>query len=190
MKDILITPKGKTKVVAVAQTEKAFKVFLEAGIKENEELEGPKNNVASLLAWAVSCGLSVDSQIAVTIKPLLSQYYPKFETDFNDGFKSIDKAIENSNKNLEHLKDIDSFAKKSKQLKFRFFSLNVADGKVFYQITKVTKTKATVTLCHGICLDDYCDRILGEESTIPLEKAQEFVEQRDRIEELMAKNKK
>jgi len=188
MKDILITPKGKTKVVAVAQTAKAKEIFKESGLKDLDQLEGHKTHIASLLAWAVSHNLSVDSKVPITIQPLLSQYYPKFQ--IGEDFSKIDEMIENSNKNLEHLKDIDKFAKKNKQLLFRYFYLNVADGRAFYQITKVTKTKAIVTLCDGICLDNYADRVLGEESTIPLTQAQEFVEQRDRIEELFSNKKK
>lgn len=177
MKDILITPKGKTKVVAIAQTKKAKEIFVESGLKETDELEGHKTHIASLLAWAVSNNLSVDSKVEITIQPLLSQYYPKFP--IGEDFSKIDEMIENSNKNLEHLKDIDSFAKKNKQLLFRYFYLNVADGRAFYQITKITKTKATVTLCDGICLDNYADTVLGEESIISFEKAQEFISQRE-----------
>jgi hypothetical protein len=187
MQDILITPKGKTKVLAIAQTVKAKKIFKEADVPEGEALEGHKTHIASLLAWAVSHNLSVDSKVPITIQPLLSQYYPKFE--IGEDFSKIDEMIENSNKNLEHLKAIDSFAKKKRQFLFRYFYVNVADGRAFYQITKVTKTRATVTLCDGICLDNYADRVLGEEAVIPLEQAQGFVEQRDKIEELFSKKK-
>lgn len=185
MQDILITPKGKTKVLAIAQTEKAKKIFKEADAEGG--LEGYKTHVASLLAWAVSHNLSVDSKVPVTIQPLLSQYYPKFP--LHEGFWKIEETIANSEKNLEHLKAIDSFAKKKRQLQFRYFYVNVADGRAFYQITKVTKTRATVTLCDGICLDNYADRVLGEEAVIPLEQAQGFVEQRDKLEELFSKKR-
>ena len=190
MKDILITPKGKTKVVAIPQTNKAKAIFTEAGVKESEQLEGYKTHIASLLAWAVSNDLSVDSKVPVTIQALLSQYYPKHETEFKEGFARINESIENSRKNLEHLKAIDNFAKKNKQLLFRYFYCCVADGRCYYQITKVTKTKATVTLCEGIDLDNWTDRVLGEQSTIDLSKAEELVNSRQALEDLFSKHRK
>jgi len=115
------------------------------------------------------------------------KYQAQHPIDLGAGFERIDECISNSEKNLEHLIEIDKRAKDNGKLLFRYFHLNVADGSVFYQITKITKKTATVTLCDGICLDNYADRFLGEESVIPIEKAMEMVGQREALESLFSR---
>jgi hypothetical protein len=117
------------------------------------------------------------------------KYQPIFDTNIGGGFEKINEIIENSNKNLEHLRAIDAVAKQRGELLHRFFDLPVADGKAYYQITRVTKTKATVTLCDGICLDNYADHILGEESTLDLKKATQLVTSRQALEDLFDRNR-
>mgnify|MGYP000187416231 CR=1 FL=1 len=56
-----------------------------------------------------------------------------------------------------------------------FFNLNVADGRVQYQITEIKGNTAYAKLCHGICLDMYQDDILGDGDWISLKKATELV---------------
>lgn len=184
MKDLLITKHGKDEIKLQPQTKKAKKVFVEQGAGD-EYVTGKEADLSKLVAWAVSHNLSVDTQLLIKVQPLLAPYQPKFKTDM--GFDNIDETILNSEKNLEHLKAIDSFAAKNKQLLYRYFALPVADGTVYYQIIKVMSITVAVKRCVGIDLDDYSDNVLGERSTLPLKKARQLVENRVARERLSAK---
>lgn len=187
MKDLKITKSTRGNVEITPQTDKAKKVFVSCGLTENDTLAGQAKKLPELMGWAVSHDLSVDCDVPIIIQPLLSPYVQKFSTNLEGGFARINEMIENSNKNLAHLDAIDSFAKKQRQLLYRYFSTPVADGKVYYQIVKVTKTTATVKICGGICLDEYVDNILGEEATMPLARAKQLVEQKDALNELFSR---
>ena len=104
-------------------------------------------------------------------------YKQKFQTDLKVGWED---ALVNSNKNLDELHSLDKQAQEQNSIVGRFFSLPVADGRVFYQVTALKRNKCTVTICEGICLDGYSDNILGEESELPLKKTEELI-QRDKI---------
>ena len=99
-------------------------------------------------------------------------------------YSNIDKLIENSQKNHEHLKEIDKKQKAKGTILFRHFTVPVADGYSYYQITKVGKKTATVELCGGICLDEYQDMILGESATISLDIAKSQIERMDALYKL------
>lgn len=104
-----------------------------------------------------------------------------------DDYTDIDKLIRNSDANLEHLKVIDKMqAEKGEGLLYRYFSMVVGDGYAYYQVTEVTTRTATVTLCEGISLDNYCDRLLGYEATLPRNMVQELIDQRISMEKLFA----
>lgn len=92
--------------------------------------------------------------------------------------------INNSENNLNHLNKIDTAAKNNGQLLYRYFKLPVADNTAYYQVTNIKGNNATLTRCTGICLDEYSDHILGEESILPLKKVQELIQQRDKFEAL------
>ena len=83
------------------------------------------------------------------------QLYP------TDDYSNIDEIISNSDKNLEHLITIDNVQAEKNLLLYRYFRIQVADGYVYYQVTKVGKNISEVTLCNGICLDDYSENALG-----------------------------
>lgn len=105
-----------------------------------------------------------------------------------DDWSDIDKTIENSELNLKHLQDIDKAQEaKGEPLLFRYFHRPVADGRAWYQVTKVTPRTATVTLCDGICLDNYCDGMLGEENTLPRNMVEQLVSSRIALEKLFAR---
>ena len=105
-----------------------------------------------------------------------------------DDWSNIDQIIKNSETNLNHLKSIDrAQAEKGEQLLYRYFSRPVADGLAWYQVTKVTPRTATVTLCTGICLDDYQDMLLGEENTVPRNAIENLVSSRIAMEELFSR---
>ena len=93
-------------------------------------------------------------------------------------------SIANGRLNYEHLKEINRVAKEEGTLLHRSFSLQVADGKVHYQITKLKKKSVVVELCLGICPDEYQDSILGEKSEISLSKAQELIGREDALARL------
>lgn len=105
-----------------------------------------------------------------------------------DDWSDIDKTIANSELNLKHLQDIDKAQEeKGEPLLFRYFHRGVADGRAWYQVTKVTARTATVTLCDGICLDNYCDSLLGEENTLPRNMVEQLVNSRIALEKLFAR---
>lgn len=108
-------------------------------------------------------------------------YQQKYPT--ND-WSNVDTVIENSKLNLLELQEIDKKQKAKGKIVFRYFDVPVADGKAFYQVIKVTKTKAVVKLCSGICLDDYMDMILGEGGEIPLSVANDLIGRMDAIRKL------
>jgi hypothetical protein len=110
-------------------------------------------------------------------------YKQKFETNIKIDWK---EAISNSKKNFEHLKECDLMAQKSNNLVGRYFSLAVADGKVFYQVIKENKTSTVVALCNGICLDDYVDQILGEKSTISKSKVLSLINSQQKLNKLFS----
>ena len=177
MKDLLITKKGKTKVTIKAKTDKSEKVFKEQGA-ENQDIIGKEKDIVGLLRLAITHDLSVDNKVPIKIQPLLAPYQPKFSIKLDKGFSRIDEEMENSKKNFEHLRAIDNFAEKSKQLLYRYFSLPVSDGRAYYQIIKVFKSTVVVKICEGICLYGYMDNVLGEHSIIPLIKAKKLIEGR------------
>lgn len=105
-----------------------------------------------------------------------------------DDWSNIDQLIKNSETNLNHLKSIDrTQAEKGEGLLYRYFHRPVADGRAWYQVTKVTARTATVTLCDGICLDDYCDSLLGEENTLPRNMVEQLVSSRIAMEKLFSR---
>jgi hypothetical protein len=105
-----------------------------------------------------------------------------------DDWSNIDQTIKNSELNLAHLKSIDKTqAEKGESLLYRYFNRPIADGLAWYQVTKVTAKTATVTLCDGICLDDYQDMLLGEENTLPRNMIENLVSSRIALEKLFSK---
>jgi hypothetical protein len=100
-----------------------------------------------------------------------------------DDFSNIDMVIKNSDLNLKHLKQIDAEQeKKGEKLLYRYFAVPVADGNVFYQVTKVGKRNVTVKLCPGICIDEYVDSIIGVESKLPIENVERLITSRIKLE--------
>lgn len=109
------------------------------------------------------------------------EYRQRYPTDVKTDWAL---AIENSKKNFEHLQHIDRLVKAEGELFHRSFNTPVADGRAYYQITRVKKKTVIVKLCPGICLDEYQDNILGEECEIPLSKARQLVAQADALAEI------
>lgn len=105
-----------------------------------------------------------------------------------DDFGDIDLMILNSEDNLKHLIMIDYVQDiKCEKVLYRYFTIPVADGKAYYQVTNVTKTSATVTLCEGISLDNYEYLYFGKEATISLKQAKQYIELRIASEEILRK---
>jgi hypothetical protein len=112
-------------------------------------------------------------------------YTKQFPTD---DFSDIDQTIKNSDANLAHLKLIDKAQnEKGENLLYRYFNRPVADGYAWYQVVKVTQKTATVKWCDGICLDDYQDMMLGDESTLPRTMVEKLVSSRIALEKLFSK---
>ena len=105
-----------------------------------------------------------------------------------DDYSNIDQSIKNSDLNLKHLQDIDKAQEaKGENLLYRYFFRPVADGRAWYQVTKVTKKTATVTWCDGICLDDYQDGMLGDEATLPIDMIAQLVSSRIAMDKLFSR---
>jgi hypothetical protein len=105
-----------------------------------------------------------------------------------DDYSDIDVSIENSEKNLAHLKSIDKIQEaKGESLLYRYFSRPVADGMAWYQVTKATTTTATVQWCDGICLDNYQDGMLGYGGTVPIDMVFNMVSLRIEMDKLFSR---
>ena len=105
-----------------------------------------------------------------------------------DDYSDIDVSIENSEKNLAHLKSIDKIQEaKGENLLYRYFSRPVADGMAWYQVTKVTSKTATVQWCDGICLDNYQDGMLGYGGTVPVDMVFNMVDLRIQMDKLFSR---
>lgn len=105
-----------------------------------------------------------------------------------DDYSNIDQTLKNSDANLKHLQDIDKAQEaKGEKLLYRYFYRPVADGRAWYQVTKVTAKTATVTWCDGICLDNYQDMMIGDEATFPINVIADLVSSRIALESLFSK---
>jgi len=108
-------------------------------------------------------------------------YKPLSPINIHDKWNVTSAIID---KNFRHLYEIDQEQKLKGELLHRYFSVTVADGKAFYQITKITKTSASVVLCEGINPDNYCDPILGLGSVLPVARAKALIRTRDNLEQI------
>lgn len=105
-----------------------------------------------------------------------------------DDYSDIDVSIENSEKNLAHLKAIDKVQEaKGEKLLYRYFSRPVADGMAWYQVVKVTSKTASIQWCDGICLDNYQDGMLGDGVTLPVDMVFNMVDLRIKMDELFSR---
>jgi hypothetical protein len=112
-------------------------------------------------------------------------YKKQFPTD---DYSNIDVSVENSVKNLAHLKSIDQAQEaKGEKLLYRYFARPVADGMAWYQVTKVTKKTATVQWCDGICLDNYQDYMIGDGATLPIDMIDGLVSARINWDKLFSR---
>lgn len=113
----------------------------------------------------------------------LTYNQPEFNIDTD--FQEIDKTIASSEANLKLLKDLSRKSlEKGNQVLGGIFGLNVADGRVFYQITETKGNTAFAKRCAGICLDLYEDNVLGQGDWITLNKANELVARHRALEKL------
>lgn len=97
-------------------------------------------------------------------------------TDFSD--KNL---VSNAQKNFEELQRIEKEC--SKGLLYRWWSEPYADGKIFYQVTKVNKATCNVLICSGICLDEW----ETGEGRINIAYVEEMLRRRDALEKLFSK---
>lgn len=114
------------------------------------------------------------------------KYAKQFPTD---DWSDVNQTIKNSEANLAHLKSIDKAqAEKGGNLLYRYFSRPVADGLAWYQVIKVTPKNVTVQWCDGICLDNYCDTMLGDgEITLPRHIVEPLVQGRIAMDKFFSK---
>jgi hypothetical protein len=112
----------------------------------------------------------------------------KYKQHFPTPFEDWEKARVNSEHNLNVLEGIDREQKAKGEILWRYFKRQIADGYAFYQIIKVTKKTAVVKICRGICLDEWTDNLLGEECSLPIQKVQELMYNRDVLDNLFSKH--
>jgi hypothetical protein len=112
----------------------------------------------------------------------MGKYKQLYPTDM--GFDKIRQLELNWENNFKELRRIDKEAQDNGTLLHRYFSTPVADGRAYYQVTKLNKTSCVLTRCPGICPDEYEDNILGEQSTMPLKKVEDFVNRQQAINRL------
>lgn len=89
MKDLKVNSIGKGKVEIIAVTDKAKKVFAECGVKEHDCLEGKEKDMHTLLAWAISHNLSLDSAVSIVIPELPRLYKEDLEKIYPNTPKSF-----------------------------------------------------------------------------------------------------
>ena len=112
----------------------------------------------------------------------MSKYKQLYPTDM--GFDRIRELRLNWENNFKELSRIDKEAQDNGTLLYRYFSTPVADGRAYYQVTKVKSKTCILTRCTGICPDEYADSILGAECEMPLKKVEEFVNRQQAINRL------
>lgn len=78
-------------------------------------------------------------------------------------YAALNKACD---ENYKHMAAINAAAKQAGQTLYRTFSIQVADGYAYYQVTKVGKSSMTVKALSGMG-DDYQDHALGAGRSIP-----------------------
>lgn len=88
--------------------------------------------------------------------------------------------------NWKLLQSIDAAAAARGELLWRYIKYPVADGYAFYQIIRVTKTRARIRVCTGLG-DDWHVLAWGREASIPLQQAREFVRRQDGLAALFAR---
>lgn len=101
------------------------------------------------------------------------QLYPT--TDYSN----INQLIKNSELNLAELKRIDAQQPKGSIL-FRYFYEPYADGRIHWQVVKVSNRTCTVMACEGINLDEWAK---GTQA-IKLGYAEEMIKRRVAMETL------
>jgi hypothetical protein len=113
------------------------------------------------------------------------KYKQKYNTDINSDWS---EAIRNSDLNFAELKRINDehLVNNNSSLLYRYFALPVADGRAYYQVTRVKTKKCVVTRCKGICLDEYADNVLGDECELSLAKTNELVKRQEAIDILFS----
>ena len=104
-------------------------------------------------------------------------------------FSRINEMIKESDENLEHLRELSLLAEDKDKYLGNYFSLNVADGRAYYQVQQFNKTadKYLVKRCLGICLDEYADGFLGDGRWVDGEYVRHQVEARKALERLFSK---
>ena len=112
----------------------------------------------------------------------MSKYKQLYPTDM--GFDRIRELQQNWENNLKELRRLDKEAQDNGTLLYRYFSTPVADGRAYYQVTRVKSKTCVLTRCPGICPDEYADDILGDECEMPLKKVEEFVNRQQAINRL------
>lgn len=102
--------------------------------------------------------------------------------------KTVDEYYERLERNKKDLEMKDQAAKESGTLKGRYIQEPRADGYAIYEIIRVNKRSVRIRVVTGIG-DDWTVPFWGEETTIPLDYAEQNVRRRDALEELFKQHK-
>lgn len=104
-------------------------------------------------------------------------------------FSRINEMIRESDENLVHLRELSLLAENKDKYLGSYFSLNVADGRAFYQVIQFNNKadKYLVQRCLGICLDEWADHYLGNSRWVDGEYVRHQVEARKTLERLFSR---
>ena len=90
----------------------------------------------------------------------------------------LDEYLKIDEENTNQLIEIDKKQKENGTMLYRYISVPYADGRAYYQITKVNKKTVRIRVCLGIG-DEWILPYWGEETSIPISEAETFLKQRD-----------
>lgn len=104
---------------------------------------------------------------------------------------NIDEAINKSEQNFELLKNLGKKAEEAgHETLGGYFSLVVADGKVWHQAVAFNKQAKLyfVKRCNGICLDEYYDSYIGEGEWLNADWVEDRIKGQKAMEKLFSKS--
>jgi len=104
-------------------------------------------------------------------------------TTYNKFSDLIDKQFERMGRNCEEAMN------KNKQLgkglvAGKVFYLPVADGRAYYEVTKVGPRSTTIKFREDIAVDDYMDMVLGDGGSFPTSRIEHLVCRMDGLQEI------
>lgn len=118
---------------------------------------------------------------------------------FKDGGIQCNVCHTYHNKFIEYLEKLDKRVKENLDYAIRrnkqlgkglvvgkVFYLTVADGRAYYEVTKIGPRSTTIRFREDIAVDDYMDMVLGDGGSFPTSRIEHLVGRVDRLQELFS----